>query len=199
MTAKRIRKNTQREETLKSACESLFGKLLQRGYTPSVRASLAEGSLPRGETCPHSKKVFLYVSPKPSWVQVIAVLAHEVRHVEHIQSGLFSDYYNLEKIFRLVAEIEKGNSIKTGAGKRLEWMDEQEGSLAELDCNQAAKKFLYAIGVQENEIPDFLDSYEESHSVAFKINRMLEAVRNKKSPRAQKKLDERYLTQSASA
>lgn len=119
----------------------------------------------RGSYSIESKRINIEISGKCSYSLILAVLAHEVRHAQHHNLGLFPGFYDLairSKAYR--ESIRQGLVIPPSI---------DEGQAAEDDCNLFAINWLKRHGINLNKDKSsycsFFEPYDKYDLATYRL------------------------------
>jgi hypothetical protein len=81
-------------------------------------------------------------------VYILAILAHEIRHAQHLAQGRYADYYSYDRFF--------DSSFYTGLKRdpnAVRLPNLQTGLHAENDCNKYSISWLKSVGINAKDYP----------------------------------------------
>lgn len=85
-----------------------------------------------------TKRINLRIRGNCAYLEILATLAHEVRHAQHHQEGLFPEYYDPQlESKEYLSQIKQGLIIPPSV---------EIGLVAENDCNSFAREYLKTQG-----------------------------------------------------
>ena len=114
------------------------------------------------------KKIQITVIGRPGRGQVLSVLYHEMRHLEHFIKGMYPDYYRLTE--KVVDPILRCTAPEVP--KRFEVPSIRTALEAERDCNRIAEEKLATIGIKID-LPIYREIDTLSWSVVSSIKLIL--------------------------